>query len=89
MTQIAAYDAGLTDDPGCWIQKIDLLDPRLNPDSPEYDPGYAAEAAWEEPSPAEQLTMDQARQAEPEPQAGPEHDPWLEPEHDPWLEPEF
>jgi hypothetical protein len=49
MSQLAAYDAGLTDDPGCWVQPIQVYwTPKLDPASPEYDPGLAAEVAWEE-----------------------------------------
>ncbi len=49
MSQLAAYDAGLTDDPGCWVQPIRVYwTPKLDPASPEYDPGLAAEVAWEE-----------------------------------------
>ena len=36
MTQLAAYEAGLTDDPGCWIQPVKVYwDPRLDPDGPD------------------------------------------------------
>lgn len=49
MSQLAAYDAGLTDDPGCWVQPIKVYwTPLLDPGSPEYDPEFAAEVAWEE-----------------------------------------
>jgi|HubBroStandDraft_2_1064218.scaffolds.fasta_scaffold1137695_2 hypothetical protein len=50
-TQLAAYEAGLTDDPGVWIQEIDVSDPKANPSSPDYDPDYHAMLALEEPDP--------------------------------------
>jgi hypothetical protein len=79
MTQIAAYDAGLTDDPGCWVQPIQVYwSPRLDPASPEYDPQFADQVAWEEPTAAEQQAMDQSRQ--PDPPHRPEPDAWPEPE---------
>jgi hypothetical protein len=72
MSQLAAYDAGLTGDPGCWTQKIQVYwSPRLDPASPEYDPQFADQVAWEQPSPAEQRALD-ARQ----PQPGPPPEPW-------------
>jgi hypothetical protein len=79
MSQLAAYDAGLTDDPGCWIQPIEVYqDPRMDPRSPEYDPEYVAMVAWEEPSPAEYRAMAESPPPPPRPQAGP--DPGAEPE---------
>ncbi|HVT67214.1 MAG TPA: hypothetical protein VHF26_05660 [Trebonia sp.] len=75
MTQLAAYHAGLTDDPGCWARKLELYwDPRLDPGSPEYDPQLAAEVAWEEPSPAEAQALDAQHQPDTQPQPGPEPD---------------
>lgn len=48
MTQLRAYEAGLTDDPGCWVQPIEVYwSPRLDPRSPEYDPDFAAQVEWE------------------------------------------
>jgi hypothetical protein len=79
MSQLAAYDAGLTDDPGCWIQPIEVYqDPRLDPSSVEYDPEYAAKVAWEQPSPAEYRAMAESPPPATAPQAGP--DPDAEPE---------
>jgi hypothetical protein len=73
MSQLAAYEAGLTDDPGCWTQKIEVYwDARLNPASPEYDPQFADQVAWEEPNPEEARAMAEPHQAEPE--------AWPEPE---------
>jgi hypothetical protein len=81
MTQLAAYDAGLTDDPGCWTQKVELhQSPRLDPESCEYDPEYAARVAWEEPSPAEQRALDELRRQYPEPPARPGPEAQSEPE---------
>jgi hypothetical protein len=81
MSQLAAYEAGLTDNPGCWVQPIEVYwSPRLDPRSPEYDPDFAAAAAWEEPSPAEAQALAESHQSEPEAQAGPEPDAWPEPE---------
>jgi hypothetical protein len=74
MSQLAAYDAGLTDDPGCWVQPIDIRDPRLKPESPEYDPEYAAEVAWEERGAAEFQAEAESHQ----PDTGPEPDAELE-----------
>jgi hypothetical protein len=75
MSQLAAYDAGLTDDPGCWIQPVEVYqDPRMDPRSPDYDPGYAAMVAWEQPSPAEYRAMAEALPPPPRPQATPEPD---------------
>ncbi len=52
MSQLGAYGAGLTDDPGCWVQPIEVYwSPRLDPRSPEYDPEFVAQAEWEEPGP--------------------------------------
>jgi hypothetical protein len=80
MDQLAAYDAGLTDDPGCWVQKLELRgDPRLDPRSPDYDPQYAAEVAWEEPSP-EDIRVIADRQPDIRPQAGYEPEEQAEPE---------
>ncbi|HEY3941400.1 MAG TPA: hypothetical protein VGL60_02850 [Acidimicrobiales bacterium] len=79
MSQLGAYDAGLTGDPGCWTQPIEIYqDPRMDPSSPEYDPGYAAMVEWEEPSPAEYRAMAEEPPPPPRPQAGP--DPDAEPE---------
>jgi hypothetical protein len=37
MSQLGAHDAGLTDDPGCWVQPVTVYwSPRLDPRSPEY-----------------------------------------------------
>jgi hypothetical protein len=83
MSRPAAYDAGLTDDPGCWIQPVDTRDPRLNPESPEYDWQYDAQVWWENggPDPASPgydpgldagyWRAEHAAQAEP-PEPGPE-----------------
>lgn len=85
MSQLAAYEAGLTGDPGCWIQPIEVYwSPRLNPRSPEYDPAFADAVAWEEPGPADARAMAEAQalaeslQPDPEPWPGP--DPDAEPE---------
>lgn len=52
MSQLGAYEAGLTDDPGCWVQPIEVYwSPRLDPRSPEYDPEFVVQAEWEEPGP--------------------------------------
>jgi hypothetical protein len=52
MTQLRAYDAGLTGDPGCWVQPIKVYwSPLLDPGSPEYDPEFVAQVEWEEPGP--------------------------------------
>jgi hypothetical protein len=75
MSQLAAYEAGLTDDPGCWIQPVEVYwSPRLDPSSPEYDPEFAAQVAWEEPGPEDAQAPAESRQPETEPQAGPEPD---------------
>jgi hypothetical protein len=32
MSQLGAYEAGLTDDPGCWVQPVEVYwSPRLDP----------------------------------------------------------
>jgi len=50
MSQLGAYEAGLTDDPGCWVQPIEVYwSPRLDPRSPEYDPEFVVQVEWEEP----------------------------------------
>lgn len=73
MSQIAAYDAGLTGDPGCWTQKIEVYqDARLDP------PEFVDRVAWEEPSPAEYQAMAEAPPPQPGPDPGP--DPGYEPE---------
>lgn len=51
MSQLGAYEAGLTDDPGFWVQLIEVYwSLRLDPRSVEYDPEFAAqverEGAW-------------------------------------------
>ena len=75
MSQLAAYEAGLTDDPGCWIQPAQVYwSPRLDPGSPEYDPEFVAQVAWEEPSPAEARAMAEEHQPDTGPRAGPEPD---------------
>ena len=52
MSQLRAYDAGLTEDPGSWVQAIEVYwSPRLDPRSPEYDPEFVAQVEWEEPGP--------------------------------------
>jgi hypothetical protein len=52
MSQFGAYDAGLTGDPGCWVQPIEVYwIPHLDPRSPEYDLEFADRVAWEEPGP--------------------------------------
>jgi hypothetical protein len=52
MSQLRAYETGLTDDPGSWVQPIEVYQsPRLDPRSPEYDPEFIAQVAWEEPGP--------------------------------------
>jgi hypothetical protein len=52
MSQLGAYDAGLTDDPGSWVQPVTVYwSPRLDPRSPEYDPEFAARVEWQDPSP--------------------------------------
>ena len=81
MSQLAAYGAGLTDDPGCWVQKIEVYwSPRLDPSSPEYDPEFAAAVALEEPGPGESEAQAETRQPEPGPQAAAEPDAWPEPD---------
>jgi hypothetical protein len=73
MSQLAAYEAGLTDDPGCWIQPIEVYQsPRMDPSSVEYDPEYVAKVEWEEPSPAEYRAMAEAPPPEPGPDPGPD-----------------
>jgi hypothetical protein len=50
MSQPGAYEAGLTDDPGCWVQPVEVYwSPRLDPRIPEYDPEFVAQVEWEEP----------------------------------------
>jgi hypothetical protein len=50
--QLRAYDAGLTDDPGCWVQPVQLTpDPRLDPASPFYDEIRAWQDFWENRGP--------------------------------------
>jgi len=81
MSQLAAYEAGLTDDPGCWVQPVEVYwSPRLDPRSPEYDPEFVAQVAWEEPSPAEAQALAAEHQPDTGPQAGSEPDVWPEPE---------
>ena len=60
-TEDAAYDAGLTPEPQGWTTRADQPDPRLDPDSDRYDPGYDAARAFEEPGP-ESLRQMQACQ---------------------------
>lgn len=62
-TQDAFYEAGLIDDPGRWIQPIDVgyWDERLNPQSPEYDPDFFASVERENPSPEEEEAMEAER----------------------------
>jgi hypothetical protein len=72
-SQLGAYEAGLTDDPGSWVQPVKAYwSPRLDPSSPEYDPEFAARVEREEPGPGE--TQAQAEPPGPgaEPGAGPE-----------------
>ena len=46
MSQLGAYEAGLTDDPGSWVQPVEVYwSPRLDPRSPEYDPEFVARYA--------------------------------------------
>jgi hypothetical protein len=48
ISQLRAYDAGLTGDPGCWVQPIEVYwSPRLDPRSPEYDPEFVDRVEWE------------------------------------------
>jgi hypothetical protein len=75
MSQLGAYDAELTDDPGSWIQPVQTYwSPRLDPRSPEYDPDFAARVEWEEPGPGEAQAQDETPgpQPEPETERGPE-----------------
>jgi hypothetical protein len=73
MSQLGAYEAGLTDDPGCWVQPIQVYwSPRLDPRSPEYDPEFAAQVEWEEPGPGEAQAQAESLQPDTEPEAGPE-----------------
>ena len=52
MSRLRAYEAGLTDDPGSWVQPIEVYwSPRLDPRSPEYDPEFVSQVEWEEPGP--------------------------------------
>lgn len=52
MSQLGASDAGPTGDPGSRVQPIEVYwSPRLDPRSPEYDPEFVAQVAWEEPGP--------------------------------------
>jgi len=73
MSQLSAYEAGLTDDPGSWVQPIEVYwSPRLDPRSLEYDPEFAARVEWEEPSPKEAKAQAESPQPDTEPEAGPE-----------------
>ena len=75
MSQLAAYEAGLTDDPGCWVQPVQVYwSPRLDPSRPEYDPEYVARVEWEEPGPGEDQTPAGPHQPRPEPETWPEPD---------------
>ena len=79
MSQLAAYDAGLTDNPGCWVQPIQVYwAPKLDPASPEYDPQLAAEVAWEEPRPGEAEAQAEPPWPGTEPGRGPEAEPEAE-----------
>jgi hypothetical protein len=81
MSQLAGYEAGLTDDPGCWVQPVQVYwSPRLDPGSPEYDPEYVARVEWEEPNPAETRAQAEAPQPDAGPQPGPEPDKSPEPD---------
>jgi hypothetical protein len=52
MSRLSAYEAGLTDDPGSWVQPVEVYwSPRLDPRSPDYDPEFVSQVAWEEPGP--------------------------------------
>jgi len=52
MSQLGAYDAGLTDDPGCWIRPIEVCwSSRLDPEGADYDPDFVAWVEWGEPGP--------------------------------------
>jgi hypothetical protein len=52
MSQLGAYDAGLTDDPGCWVQPIEVCwSSRLDPRRVDYHPDFVARVEWEEPGP--------------------------------------
>ncbi len=52
MTQLRAWEEGLTDDPGSWVQPIEVYwSPRLDPRSPDYDPEFAIQIEWEERGP--------------------------------------
>jgi hypothetical protein len=76
MSQLAAYEAGLTDDPGAWIQPIEVYwSPRLDPRSPEYDPEFVARVEWE-------AGPEDAAPAQAQP-------PWLHTEPDAGPEPEL
>jgi hypothetical protein len=48
-TQSAANEAGMTKDPGAWVQEVDISDPRLDAASDEYDWYYAALDAFVTP----------------------------------------
>ena len=81
MSQLAAYDAGLTENPGCWIQPVRLYpDPRLDPASPDYDPDLADQVAWEERGAAQYQDEAQSPRAGTGPQAGTGPETWPEPE---------
>ena len=68
-SQLRAWEAGLTDHPGCWVQPVHVYwSPRLDPDSPEYDPEFAARVEWEA-GPEDEA---QAQAEPPGPDAGPE-----------------
>jgi hypothetical protein len=49
-TEDAAYDAGLIPEPLGWTQPVQTYwDPRLDPESDQYDPQFADAVAYEEP----------------------------------------
>jgi hypothetical protein len=63
MSQLGAYEAGLTDEPGCWVQPVEVYwSPRLDPRSPEYDPEFAAQVEWEERGPGRNWNLGGERQ---------------------------
>jgi len=37
LSQIEAYDRGLTNDPGCWTQPVELREPERNEEAERYD----------------------------------------------------
>ena len=81
MSQLAACEAGLTGDPGCRVQPAQVYrDARLDPGSPERDPGLAAAVAREQPGPAN--TSKRRNRPRRHPGPGPMPNPSSRPDHD-------